>query len=221
MHGVYWLVYYVSHFQVYSHYHSYNKNKLLSGILYFQRITDNRITSTPLKNLRVFKKLCGKDALDRIYLTTTMWEEIDPSVGEARLDELKTSYWKSMINQGAQIARCRSDDDSPKQLIRHILALESPRKVLLIQEEMVELKKELKETAAGQQLYSQLETLVEKQMELLRRIDKERKAASEADILEELQREYSDLRAQIDDKLRQMQELKLPWLRRFFSRRRD
>ena len=103
--------------------------------------------------------------------------------------------------------------------IRPIVTQGPHGKALLIQDEIAELKKELKETAAGQQLYSQLETLVEKQLALLRRIDKERKAASDAEIMEELQREYSELREQIDDRLRQMQQLKLPWLKRFFLRK--
>ncbi|KAH0829005.1 hypothetical protein J3R83DRAFT_2457 [Lanmaoa asiatica] len=89
---------------------------------------------------------------------------------------------------------------------------------------MAELKKELKETSAGQQLYSQLEMLVEKQTVLLRRIDKERKVTSEASLLVELQAEYDDLRVQMDDKLRQMQELRLSSLQnlfRLFSWKRD
>ncbi|KAH0829010.1 hypothetical protein J3R83DRAFT_2463 [Lanmaoa asiatica] len=203
---------------------SYKKKKLLSGILYLHRITDNRMAGTPLKNLRVFRELCGKDALEKVYLTTTMWDEVEPRVGERRLDELKTDYWKTMMNRGAHIARCRSDDDSPQKLIRLILAQEDARKALLLQEEMGELKKELKETAAGQQLYSQLETLVEKQSELLRRINKERKVTSEASLLVELQQEYNDLRSQIDEKLHQMQELKLSPLQnllRYVPWRRD
>ena len=100
------------------------------------------------------------------------------------------------------------------------LRYEKPHgKVPLIQDGIAELKKELKETAAGQRMYSQLETLVEKQLTLLRRIDKERKAASDAEILDELQREYTELREQIDNRLRQMQQLKLTWSKRFFSRK--
>ena len=187
---------------------SFRKEKLLSGILYLHRITDNRMAGTPLKNLRVFRKLCGRDALGKVHLTTTMWDDVDQSVGERRLDELKTDYWKAMIMHGAQIARCRSDDDSSK-IIQRIVGQEAARKVLLLQEEMADLKKELEETEAGQELYSQLERLVERHVVLLRRIDKERKAASEASVLVELQTEYNDLRVQIDDKLRQMQGPKL------------
>ena len=147
-----------------------------------------------------------------------MWDKVDPREGEKRMDDLRAGSWKSLVNQGAQIARCRSDDDSVKQLVRQILTREAPRKGLLIQDEMAEQNMELKQTAAGQQLYSQLEALVEKQTDLLRRIDKERKAAANAEILEELQGEYSELRGQIDDRLRQMQELKLPLLQRLRTR---
>lgn len=178
------------------------------------------MAGTPLKNLRVFQKLCGRDALDRVYLTTTMWDEVDEDVAERRLHQLRTEYWKTMTNQGAKIACFRNDDDSAKRLIRDILVEEYIRKPVLLQDEMVELKMELRETAAGQQLYSHLEALVEKQMDLLRRIDKARKAASKTE-LDALQAEYVNLRTQIDDKLHQMQELKLSWLKRFFARRRD
>ncbi|KAG8220474.1 hypothetical protein J3R82DRAFT_3169 [Butyriboletus roseoflavus] len=100
----------------------YNNDKLLSGILYLHRITDNRVAGTPLKNLRVFRKLCGKDALEKVYLTTTMWDEVEPTVGERRLDDLSSDYWKAMVSQGAHITCCRSDADLPKELIRRILA---------------------------------------------------------------------------------------------------
>ena len=77
--------------------------------------------SSSLKNLGSFQKLCGRDALNKVYLTTTMWDEVELSVGEGRLEELKTKYWKTMIAQGAQVARCRKDDDSPKNLVRTIV----------------------------------------------------------------------------------------------------
>ena len=200
--------------------HRYNGKKLLSGVLYLHPITNDSVAGTPQINLRNFRKVCGKDAMHRLYLTTTMWDKVDPHVGEKRMGDLRAGYWKSLIKQGAQVAQCRCDDGSMKQpvrqiLVRETLTRETPRKALLIQDEMGEQKMELKQTAAGQQLYSQLEALVEKQTDLLRRIDKERKAAANAEILEELQIEYSELRAQIDDRLRQMQELKLPLWKRF------
>ncbi|KAF8132012.1 P-loop containing nucleoside triphosphate hydrolase protein [Boletus edulis] len=197
---------------------SYKKEKLLSGILYLHRITDNRMAGTPLKNLRVFRKLCGKDALDKVYLTTTMWDEVDQSIGEERLEELKKEYWKSMVAQGAQIFRCSSNDGSAKELILKILNREDVRKALRLQKEISDEAKELKETKAGQVLYDQLAGLVKRQIELLQRIDEERKAASDASVLADIQEEYNDLRKQIDGKQRQMQELRLSWMSNIFRK---
>ena len=182
------------------------------------------MTGTSLKNLQTFRKLCGKGALDKVYLTTTMWDEVDLSVGEKRFHELATDFWKPMVMLGAQMVRCRSDDDSPKWIIQQVIAQEAIRRALLLQEEMTGLGRELKETAAGRGLYSHLDELVEKQTALLRRINQERKAASDASVLVELQTEYNELRVQIDDELRQMQETKLSWLKnplRSFSWRRE
>ncbi|KAG9312302.1 P-loop containing nucleoside triphosphate hydrolase protein [Chiua virens] len=195
---------------------SYKKHKLLSGILYLHRIMDNRMAGTPLKNLRVFQKLCGKDALDKVYLTTTMWDEVDERVGERRLEELRSDYWKAMISQGAQVVCCRGVDETPKSLIRDILKKEGRRRVRL-QEEMVEMQLEIKETEAGQELYSQLEGMVQKQTEILRKIGEAKKGAKDDKVVSDLEKEYVDLQAKIDEKIQEMEKLKLPRMRRFFK----
>ncbi|KAG6382093.1 hypothetical protein JVT61DRAFT_734 [Boletus reticuloceps] len=119
---------------------SYKKDKLLSGILYLHRISDNRMAGTPLKNLRVFQKLCGNDALDKVYLTTTMWDEVVLSEGERRLEELEAEYWKALIQQGAQVVCCRNDNDSAKEIIQRIVTQEqdATRKAVLLQQEMAD-----------------------------------------------------------------------------------
>jgi len=45
----------------------------LSGILYLHRISDRRMTGSAKKNLLMFKKLCGNNALVNVTLATTMW----------------------------------------------------------------------------------------------------------------------------------------------------
>jgi len=197
---------------------SYSKNKLLSGILYLHRIADNRMGGTPLRNLRMFRELCGKDPLDKVYFTTTMWDEVTEEVGDRRLKELRTDFWNTMLAQGAQTHECKSSNDS-KRLIRDIIFKEDERRILQLQQEMGEHNKKLKETAAGQYLFSQLEELVVKQSELLQKIAKERKAvASDPEALAQLQEEYVKLREQVDDRLRQMQELKLPLFKSMMRR---
>ena len=51
------------------------KSTLLSGLIYLQRITDDRMTGTIVMNLNVVKELCGKQAAKNIMLTSTRWEE--------------------------------------------------------------------------------------------------------------------------------------------------
>ncbi|KAG9312310.1 hypothetical protein JVU11DRAFT_7621 [Chiua virens] len=200
---------------------SYKKDKLLSAILYMHRITDNRVAGTSLKNLRVFRELCGDDALQKVYFTTTMWDEVTQDVGKRRLEELKSVYWKNLISHGAQVFCCL-ETSSPKELVQRIVdQAEDSRKALLLQEEMVELQKEIKETAAGRELYSQLEAIVQNQTEAIQRLNKARVGAEDPQLLSELGAQLAELREQMDEKILDMEKLKLPRMKRFLSKIQD
>jgi hypothetical protein len=99
----------------------YKREIKLAGILYFHRITDNRMAGTPLKNFRIFEKLCGKHALSNIILTTTMWDKIDDATGQEREKELRGQYWKSMIELGSTTVRYRNTRDSAWEILGKIL----------------------------------------------------------------------------------------------------
>jgi len=68
---------------------------LVTGLLYFHRISDHRIAGTALKNLHLFESLCGEE-FNKIVLTTTMWDEVDERTSYYRENELNT-YWKAII----------------------------------------------------------------------------------------------------------------------------
>ena len=74
--------------------------------------------------------------------------------------------------------------------------------------------------AIGWEGYSQLEPLVEQQLALLQRIDKEKKADPDAAIVRQLQTEYNALRVQRNDKLNEIEHPKLPWFKRFKFRQK-
>ncbi|KAF9036858.1 hypothetical protein BJ165DRAFT_1506484 [Panaeolus papilionaceus] len=61
---------------------TYRKNTLLAGVLYFHRITDNRMSGTANRNIRMFGKLCGSKAAEKVVLVTTMWDLIARQDGE-------------------------------------------------------------------------------------------------------------------------------------------
>ncbi|KAI5999967.1 P-loop containing nucleoside triphosphate hydrolase protein [Pisolithus albus] len=199
---------------------------ILSAILYFHRITDNRMAGTPLKNLRVFEKLCGKDAMSKVILVTTMWDEVDTDTGNERLEELKDSYWKGMISRGSTTFKCNglSLDNVwsiLKSRLPQWLKKEEEASVLL-QKEISDMKLEIKETAAGQQLCSRLEELAQKRMETLGKIQEETKRADEK-TAEDLWKEFNQIKDQLDSTLSQARQLKMNpatrWLRRSVGRK--
>lgn len=100
-------------------------NILLSAILCFHRISDNRvaanhITVDPLKHLFMFRKLCGNEAESRIVLTTTMWDEVQETVGKSRLVELESTHWKTMIERGSTTFRYWNTQESARELLQMV-----------------------------------------------------------------------------------------------------
>ncbi|KAI6010018.1 hypothetical protein EDC04DRAFT_817435 [Pisolithus marmoratus] len=179
----------------------YQRGTTLAAILWFHRITDNHMVEVPLKNLRVFEKLCGKNALPKVILVTTMWDEVDDDVGEERLRELKNTRWKTMISQGSRTPKYVNTRESAMKLIRPIVhwQREMTHKGIQLQEEISALELELRETISGQELCSRLEKLAERRIELLRIRGKTHGVDKE--IPEDIRREYVEVQAQLDSTL--------------------
>jgi hypothetical protein len=168
------------------------------------------MAGTPLKNLRMFRELCGKKALENIILVTTMWDEVEPDVGSQREKELRGKYWKAMIDQGSATARYYGTLTSAWDIVEHFT---TQRQAVLLQKEMVDLEKQLPETTAGRELYTALEGLVKRQQDILQKIRAETKrheTQQDQRILHALQAEYEDVRQQLNKTMNEMQILKLP-----------
>lgn len=192
------------------------KGFFVTGILYFHRITDNRIHGIPARDLFVFKDICGgfQEVLRKTTLTTTMWDEVDEVVGQRRLTELRSSViWKAMV-------KYMNDQDSAKRLIQEVIrrGRETHQETLLHGPSV---------PPTNGQLLSQLETLAERQLEVLRSINAERRSPTGPGTLQELESEYEKLRGKMDELWRQIHG-KSMWgyftgylsrLRRFLTRR--
>ena len=188
---------------------------LLSGLLYFHRISDNRMAGSPLKNLRMFEELCGKNSFKNVILTTTMWDEVNQETGATREGELKNIYWKAMINRGSSTARFEGKRDSAFRLIAPLLDEANNRNTLLLQKELVDLDLRLSETHAGQKLRSEIKQLAKQQQELLRQIREELKRPNNAASLQSLIEEYEELNKTSGPLLQQMADLQVPLGRQF------
>ncbi|KAI6010022.1 P-loop containing nucleoside triphosphate hydrolase protein [Pisolithus marmoratus] len=205
----------------------YQKGTMLDAILYFHRISDNRMAGTPAKNLKVFEKLCGKAAMSKAILVTTMWDEVEDNVGKERLKELKDSYWRTMISRGSKTFEYKNTRNSATQLIRSIVHQETMRRGVQLQVEISDLEFELEETAAARELCNSLKDINARRMETLQRI---RAAASAADqeTSADLQRQYAEILAQLNSNLTQAQLLNqerpqgfLQRIRRLLTRNRQ
>lgn len=104
----------------------------------------------------MFKDLCGKDALKKVVLLTTMWEKLTSrDEGEARELELKTTegYWGYMTKRGSKVERHTNDMQSARRLVDTFVPPDEdmiPQVApLAIQEEMTVQNKSLADTTAG------------------------------------------------------------------------
>ncbi|KAF8132017.1 hypothetical protein EV363DRAFT_1164405 [Boletus edulis] len=131
---------------------TYQNQIKLSGLLYLHRISDVRMAGTPLRNLSVFKDLCGDNKMKNIVLVTTMWDEFeDKSIGFEREEELFSDFWKDMILLGSRTCRFQGTRESAWEIINHLDLEGSAKKCtpLKIQQEMVDRGLQLHETTAA------------------------------------------------------------------------
>ena len=171
------------------------------------------MAGTPLKNLGIFKELGGESAgnvLGNVILTTTMWDEVDEKTGAAREGELKTIYWKPMIDLGSSTGRFEGTRDSAFRLITPLLDAANEQNALLLQKELVDLELRFVETHASQTLYSEITQLAKQRQELIHQIREELKRPNSATLLQSLTKEYDELKKTSDSLLEQLADLQIP-----------
>lgn len=140
----------------------YSKKVRLAGIVYLHRITDPRMQGSALKNLHMFQKLCGDRGLSSVVLATTMWKGLEATeegrqVGQQRSEDLqKPEFWGAMIKRGSRIVKHDGSPESANSIVGSLIdgatkgGIDGQGAVLDIQVQMVDERKTLDETAAGQ-----------------------------------------------------------------------
>ncbi|KAI1747909.1 P-loop containing nucleoside triphosphate hydrolase protein [Xylaria castorea] len=129
---------------------TYSSGVKLSGILYLHRINQTRMQGSALKNISLFRSLCGDNALKKVVLVTTMWDVTESDIAESRERQLKetSKYWGGMVAKGSQAIRHDNTRKSACALIEIFMKGDS-KIVLSIQSEMVDDHKSLERTDAG------------------------------------------------------------------------
>jgi hypothetical protein len=131
----------------------------LGGVIYLQSIAEKRMKGTTRRNLDMFRRLCGKDALSQVVLGTTNWGDISEDVGKRRESQLVEGFWKEL--KASNIKRFYQTQESAQDLLDVILGqLNKSLNILQVQEELVTLAKIIPTTAAGKELRYTLEQVL-------------------------------------------------------------
>ena len=189
----------------------YKRDIKLAGILYFHRITDKPPVGTPLKNLRMFEKLCGKNAFSNIILTTTMWDRVDKTTGQEREKELERQYWESMIKLGSTTVRFRNTRDSACEILDQVLQSGLYRHAVLLED----AEGLLKETDAGRPVYTALKSLIKRQQDALKEIRDKTKEQTDREVLERMRNECEVLHRQLETTIAETRIVRRPVKERF------
>lgn len=136
----------------------------LTGIIYLHRITDNRMGGAAVRNLVMFKKLCGQDAFRHIVLATTMWSKLktsddyDSGVDNERQLTTHEEWWGMMHQRGSQVFRHSGSKECALKIVaRLVVSRQQNGPVTLdIQREMVIDNKSLEDTAAGKEVEKEI-----------------------------------------------------------------
>ncbi|KPM46151.1 hypothetical protein AK830_g256 [Neonectria ditissima] len=171
---------------------AYKRKDLLHGIIYLHRITDIRMQGSARTNLVTFRQLCGKDALKKVILATTMWDKLPLKEGEKRERELKErqDFWGWMLEKGSSCHRYHNTAESARQIV-HVLANHDEPIATDLQKQIVDEQRSLDQTSAGQELQSELLKERERWMKKVEQVEKEmREARLQKDLeTEQLMRE--------------------------------
>lgn len=109
-----------------------------------------------MKNLRVFRELCGEEAMSGVVLATTMWEGVSADKGVSREDELKDKFWAGMIRKGSRVMRQDQGATSARAILESIMERRQ-RMPLALQAEMA-ANVDFNETGAGRALQADMAT---------------------------------------------------------------
>jgi hypothetical protein len=161
---------------------TYKAGTKLSGIIYLHRISDVRVPGSALRNLRVFRELCGQECFQNIALCATFWNttaELESTL-YARLHELTTNegFWGGMVRHGSKVFTGCSTRAEAVGVVYDLIHRQSV--ALQVQREIVDEQKSFQESTAASTLWK-LE---------LERLQKEH----DARLAEETQRYQEDLR---------------------------
>jgi hypothetical protein len=132
---------------------TYKRGILVSGLIYFHRISDAQMEGTALRNWCAFEKICGD--FKNVVIATTMWGDVSDRVGEKRTEDLFD--FCRVGARGWFIQPFRRDHLTAAGILTPIFEHTAPRQPLQLQKEISDNRLSLKQTAAARALFVEIE----------------------------------------------------------------
>jgi hypothetical protein len=141
----------------------------------------------------MFRGLCGTDNFKNIVVLTTFWDRVDEAEGVARERQLKSEFFKDIVEGGGRFMRHDRTVQSAGKVLRKIIPL--PPTHVQIQKEIAEEGKALEDTAAGSVHREEIQRLINKHKAEMAEVIAEMQAAKH--LSEETKRELGEERAKL------------------------
>jgi hypothetical protein len=176
------------------------------------------MSGSSIRNLDMFKALCGEDVYKHVVLATTMWGNLTGpglsyDVGVEREQELllRPDWWGLMYKRGSQVVRHTGDRKSALEIVDYLVSLAKPVR-LTIQRQLVDEDMLLEDTDAGQKYEKELNHLKKLHQGQLRQIkDGYEQAIKDRDteLAEILEQQRRDLEGKLKAAAEKQDELKV------------
>jgi hypothetical protein len=131
---------------------TYERGILVSGLIYFHKISDPEMKGTPLRNWRAFEKICG-DHFKKVVLLTTMWDRVDIGEGGRRSEDLQN--FCKIKARGWLMQPFRRDHPNAADILTAIVQI-TTRQPLQLQREISDFHLSPNQTTAARALFFQL-----------------------------------------------------------------
>jgi len=177
------------------------------------------MSGSPLANLRMFGNLCGSDATRRVILASTMWGRLpNHNTGIQRERQLINEYWKGMIAGGSATTRFFNNTESAWAVLDIILKKENTdHPTILLQEELVDLQKNLRETMAGKTLYDGLQKQLAQHKATLHELRQAASGQNNQQLVQDLEKQCDEAMERVCGTMDQIHQMKIPLGRRILS----
>jgi len=183
------------------------------------------MSGSTLKNLRVFTNICGMEIMSNVVLVTTFWEQIPRDVGRNREEELRTTFWKEMLNDGlgCEMKRFELSHNSAWEIVNCLLSKQPipitnknkfSHRWVQVSDEMVDCDKSLNETKVALALAKELEQLIKDQKRATDRLRKLVGQSPNEIAVNALQAEIVEIETKISTTKFQLNSLSVPILKR-------